>query len=104
MCYVWLCWPWWWGGFPRERLHVPYSSCTLWVSSCDIPLPSVYTGTLVSPGFPMGEAQTGRMYSTEEDHVSKYIHVLCCPLLSLLLAVQVLWVEQLHRLVLEPIL
>lgn len=64
-------------------------------------LPSVHTGTLVSSGFPMGEAQTGSMYSAEQDHVSKNIPVLCSPLSP---SVQMLWVEQLHRLVMEPVL
>ncbi|KAI3371574.1 hypothetical protein L3Q82_024138, partial [Scortum barcoo] len=50
-------------GLPHERLHVTYSSCSLWVSSCDIPPPSVHAGMLESPGFPMGEAQTGRISS-----------------------------------------
>lgn len=64
-------------------------------------LPSVHTGTRVSSGFPMGEAQTGSMYCAEQDHVSKNTPVLCSPLSP---SVQMLWVEQLHRLVVEPVL
>lgn len=95
------------GGFPHERLNVTCSSCTLWASSYDIPLPSAQTGPLVSPGFPMREAQTARMYSTLQAHVSKYTHFASLFLSlppSLIYLVQVLWVEQLHRLVLEPVL
>lgn len=66
--------------FHHDRQHVTYSPCTLWVSSSDVPIPSALTGTLVGLGFPMGEGQTGRMYSTEHDHVSKYIPALGSPL------------------------
>lgn len=90
-------------GFPHERLHVTFSSCTLWVSSLDIPLPSAPTGPLVSLGFPMGGAQTARMYSTLQDHVFKYLTVLVSLSRSYFYLVQMLWVEQLHRLVLEPV-
>lgn len=63
----------------HEGLHVTYSSCTLWVPRFDITPPSAHPGTLVNLGFPMGEAQAGRVYSEEQDHVnvSKYTPVLC---------------------------
>lgn len=64
-------------------------------------IPSAHIGTPLSPGFPMREAQSGRMYRIEQDHVSKYISA---PPRSLFPLVQMLWVEQLHRLVLEPVL
>lgn len=58
-------------GFHR-RLHATYSSCSLWVTSCETALPSAHAGTFMSLGFPTGEALTGRMPSTDQHYVSKY--------------------------------
>lgn len=44
-------------GFHR-RLHATYSSCSLWVTSCETALPSAHAGTFMSLGFPTGEALT----------------------------------------------
>lgn len=49
-----------------------YSSCSLWVTSCETALPSAHAGTFMSLGFPTGEALTGRMPSTDQHYVSKY--------------------------------
>lgn len=65
-------------------------------------IPSAHTGTPLSLGFPMGEAQSGRMYCTWENKIM-FLNIYL-PLLSLFPSVQMLWVEQLHRLVLEPVL
>lgn len=55
--------------FPHDCFHVN-TSCNSAVSSCDISPPSAQTGTFGSLGFPLGEAQAGRMLSM--DHLSKY--------------------------------
>lgn len=91
-------------GFHR-RLHATYSSCSLWVTSCETALPSAHAGTFMSLGFPTGEALTGRMPSTDQHYVSKYTPDFTFHSSFFFFPpVQVLWMEQLHWLVLEPLL
>lgn len=63
-----LFWPWWEFSTRGNMLYTVPILC----GSPHV-IPSAHTGTLLSLGFPMGEAQSGRMYRIEQDHVSKYI-------------------------------
>lgn len=62
--------------FPHERLNVTDTSCTLWVSSCNITLPSAHIGTLVWV-FPWEKPKMAGS-TVRPDHVSKYIPADLC--------------------------
>lgn len=78
------------------------SACTLWVSSYDIPLPSAQTGPVVSLGFFPWEKPRLPGCTVHCKIMFLNIYPQLCVSLSFYL-VQVLWVEQLHGLVLEPV-
>lgn len=75
-----LCYFWFLLNFPHEGLNVTDTSCTLWVSSCNITLPSAHIGTLVWV-FPREKPKMAGS-RVRPDHVSKYIPADLCSFFS----------------------